>query len=196
MTITDEAFADHDISGRDYLAEMSALINAVLPDGDYVAPVVAHDLVEKLRANDTELLTGWLDVRAEVTMTAYISDRIKNRRNASRESAARTAFASAAERFSATGDGPAMREALVQRPFDAEHVVNESLLRRKVGEMTGVDHTFVANEYAETKQTAALLESFHRAVAKKVGKFKTKDVFTEQQYVEMYRSITRRDLAA
>jgi hypothetical protein len=192
MTILD----DPDAPARDCLSEMSALINAALPDGEYVAPLVAHDLVEKLRVNDPDLLAGWLWERAEVTMTAYISDRIKNRRNASRESLSRSAFAGAAERFAATGDGAAMREAVVQRPFDAEHVVNEGLLRRKVAEMTGEDHLFVAKEYADTKQTAALLESFHRAVAKKVGKRKTKDVFTEVQYVEMYQSITRRELAA
>lgn len=189
MTIT------FDPDGRDYLAEMSALIDAALPDGEYVAPVVAHDLTEKLRANDAELLAGWLDTRAEVTMTAYISDRIKSRRQSSRESAARTAFSGAAEKFTATGDGSALRQAAATRPFDAEHVVNHGRLRRKVGEMTGPDHLFVAKEYAETKQTAMLLESFHRAVAKKVGDQKTKDVFTEDQYVEMYRSITRRELA-
>jgi len=192
MTILD----DPDAPTRDCLGEMSTLINAALPDGEYVAPLVAHDLVEKLRANDPDLLAGWLWERAEVTMTAYISDRIKSRRNTSRESLSRSAFAGAAERFAATGDGAVMREVASQRPFDAEYVVNEGLLRRKVAEMTGEDHLFVAKEYADTKQTAALLESFHRAVAKKVGKRKTKDVFTEVQYVEMYRSITRRELAA
>ncbi len=190
MTITFES------DGRDFLGEMSDLIDAVLPDGDYVAPVVAHDLVEKLRANDTELLAGWLDVRAEVTMTAYISDRIKNRRQSSRESTARGVFGAAAERFATTGDGAALRHATAISPFDAEHVVNDGLLRRRVGEMTGPDHLFVAKEYADAKQTAALLESFHKAVAKKVGDRKTKDVFTEDQYMDMYRSITRRDLAA
>jgi hypothetical protein len=181
--------------GRDYLAEMSALIDGALPDGEYIAPLVAHDLIEKLRANDGELLAGWLNMRAEVTMTAYISDRIKNRRQSSRESAARSTFGEAAERFAVGGDGATMRAAVLTRPFDAEYVVNCELLRRRVAEMTGADHIFVAKEYAETKQTARLLESFHRAVAKKVGDQKTKDVFTEGQYVEMYRSITRRELA-
>jgi hypothetical protein len=177
---------------RDYLTEMNDVIDAALPDGDYVAPVVAHDLVEKLLANDPDLLRGWCEARYEPILADFIHHKVKGRRNASRESLARTAFAEAAREFTASGDVSALREA-VRSPFDAEYVVSHGLLRRKVRDMVGADHLFVAKEYAETKQIAALLESFHRAVAKKIGGKRTSEVFTEETYLAMYRSITRRE---
>lgn len=180
---------------RDYVNEMNAFIDEMTPATDYVAPLVAHDVVEKLRVNDLELLEGWLDLRAEVIMADHVHQRLKSRRNASRASIARSTFAGAAENFSHGGDASSFREA-VRSPFSTEYVVNDELLRRRVGDMTGADHLFVAQGYADSKQTAALLESFHRAVGKKVGKKQTRDVFTEQQYLDMYQSITRRELAA
>ncbi|HEY8977706.1 MAG TPA: hypothetical protein VIN75_26060 [Burkholderiaceae bacterium] len=181
--------------GRDYLAEMNAAIDAALPDGDYVAPLVAHDLVEKLLATDPDLLHGWCEARYEPILADFIHHKVKARRSASREASARAAFAEAAGAFVASGDALALREA-VRSPFDAEYVVNGDLLRRKVRDMVGADHLFVASEYAESKQTAALLESFHRAVAKKVGGKRTSEVFTEETYLAMYRSITRQDSVA
>lgn len=177
---------------RDYITEMNDAIDAALPDGDYVVPLVAHDLVEKLRANDPDLLSGWCEAKYEVILTDFIHHKVKNRRSKSREASARSAFAEAAGRFADDGDVVAMRDA-VRSPFDVEYVVNGENLRRKVRDMTGQDHRFVADEYAETKQTALLLESFHRAVAKKVGRRRTSEVFTEETYLAMYRSITRRD---
>jgi len=177
---------------RDYLAEMNETINAALPDGDYVVPVVAHDLVEKLVANDPDLLRGWCEARYELTLADFIHHKVKNRRSVSRESLARTAFAEAARDFAASADASALRKA-VRSPFDAEYVVDSALLRRKVRDMTGPDHLFVADGYAETEQTAALLKSFHRAVAKRTGGRRTGEVFTEETYRAMYRSITRRD---
>lgn len=183
------------MTNRDYLGEMNDAIDAMLPNGDYVAPLVAHELVEKLLANDPDLLRGWCEARYEPILADFIHHKVKGRRSASREAAARSAFAEAAGSFAATGNVTALREA-VRSPFDTEYVVNHGLLRRKVRDMTGPDHLFVAREYAESKQTAMLLESFHRAVAKKVGQQRTGEVFTEETYLAMYRSITRREPSA
>lgn len=48
---------------RDYAAEMRVLIDS---EGDSLdpAPIVAERIVEKLRADDPELLAGWLDAGA------------------------------------------------------------------------------------------------------------------------------------
>lgn len=183
------------MTNRDYLGEMNDAIDAMLPNGDYVAPLVAHELVEKLLANDPDLLRGWCEARYEPILADFIHHKVKGRRNASRESLARSTFAEAAGAFAATRDASALREA-VRSPFDAEYVVNGALLRRKVRDMAGPDHLFVASEYAESKQTAALLESFHRAVAKRLGPRRTSEVFTEETYLAMYRSITRREQQA
>lgn len=171
---------------RDYLAEMSAAIEAAIPDGDYVAPLVAADLVDRLRAEDPELLAGWLDVKASVFIADAVARRSNGLRQTTRAMQPRRAFADAARAFAADGD------ATVLRPFAMEYVVDEENTRRAVGRMTAADCLFVSARYDETARQAKLEASFHRAVAKKVGARTVGDVFTEEQYVAMYQSLTGR----
>jgi hypothetical protein len=173
------------MTDRDYLADMTAAIEAAVPEGEYVAALVAADLVEKLRVEDPELLAGWLDLRAAVVLADVIARRSNSKRQAARAAAPRTAFQEAARTFEVE------RDPLVMSPFATHYVVDGENLRRRVADMTGADHEFVASGYADTKTTAALLEKFHRAVAKKVGDRRTSDVMSEEQYARMYRSITR-----
>lgn len=180
------------MTDRDYLSEMGEAIEKAVPDGDYVAPIVAADLVERLREEDPELLSGWLDLRAAVFLADVIARRSNSKRQAARVGAPRSAFGEAALSFGAGEGDPS---ALVA--FTTEYVVNSENVRRKVADMTGADHRFVASGYADQKATAALLEKFHLAVARKVGDGRrTSDVISEEQYARLYRSITRLDLPA
>lgn len=174
---------------RDYLADMNTAIEAAIPDGDYAAPLVAADLVERLRAEDPDLLTGWLSLRAAVFLADTIARRSNSRRQSARIAAPRRAFAEAARSFADTGDTTALR------PFAAEFVVDEHNTRRTVARMTSADCLFVAARYEDTAQQAKLEAAFHRAVAKKVGKRTVGDAFTEEQYLTMYRSVTGRSQA-
>lgn len=169
---------------RDYLADMNAAIEAAIPEGDYTAPLVAADLVEKLRATDPDLLSGWLDLRAAAFLADAIARRSNSRRQAARVGAPRRAFAEAAQRFTEETDPAALA------PFATEYVIDTANTRRRVEDMTGADHRFVAAGYAESKRTAALLEKFHLAVARKVGDRRTADVISESEYLSMLRSIT------
>lgn len=171
---------------RDYLTDMNEAIEQAIPDGDYTAPLVAADLVDRLRAEDPDLLSGWLELKAAVFLADAVARRSNSRRQAARVAAPRRAFAEAARSFSADGD------ATVLRPFAAEYVVDEDNTRRTVARMTAEDCRFVAGRYDETARQAKLEASFHRAVAKKVGVQTVGDVFTEEQYVAMYRSVTGR----
>lgn len=171
---------------RDYLADMNEAIEEAIPDGDYTAPLVAADLVDRLRAEDPDLLIGWLELKAAVFLADAVARRSNSRRQAARVSAPRKAFAEAARSFGSSGD------AAVLRPFAAEYVVDEDNTRRSVARMTAEDCRFVAGRYDETARQAKLEASFHRAVAKKVGSATVGDVFTEEQYVAMYRSVTGR----
>lgn len=171
---------------RDYLADMHDAIEAAIPDGDYTAPLVAAELVDRLRAEDPELLTGWLNLRAPAILADAIARRSNSRRQAARITAPRRAFAEAARAFADTGDPVGLR------PFAAEYVVDEDNTRRTVARMTAADCLFVAGRYDETAQQAKLEAAFHRAVAKKVGQRTVSDAFTEEQYLAMYRSITGR----
>lgn len=171
---------------RDYLTDMNEAIEDAIPDGDYTAPLVAADLVEQLRAEDPDLLAGWLDLRAAVFLADVIARRSNSKRQAARAGAPRKAFAAAARSFADTGDAETLR------PFAAEYVVDEDNTRRTVARMTSADCLFVAGRYDETARQAKLEASFHRAVAKKVGGSTVGDVFTEEQYLTMYRSLTGR----
>jgi hypothetical protein len=181
------------IDGRNYLAEMDEAIETALPPTDFVNAIVAREVVGKLRANDPELLAGWLDLRAEVILTDFLHHRMKNRRSLSPEARKRHVFGEAAAEFGETGDAERFRT-VTHELFDQFLVVGSDNLRRCIGDMTGADHLFVAEGHAETRQAAELLESFHRAVAKKVGNKRTRDVFTESEYRAMYRSVTRREI--
>lgn len=171
---------------RDYLTDMNEAIEEAIPDGDYTAPLVAADLVDRLRAEDPDLLSGWLELKAAVFLADAVARRSNSRRQAARVSAPRRAFAEAARSFGSDGD------ATVLRPFAAEYVVDEENTRRTVARMTAEDCRFVAGRYDETARQAKLEASFHRAVAKKVGVRTVGDVFTEEQYMAMYRSVTGR----
>jgi hypothetical protein len=169
---------------RDYIADMSAAIEDAIPEGDYAAPLVAAELVEKLRATDPGLLSGWLDLRAAVFLADTIARRSNSKRQAARVGGPRRAFAEAAQRFTEQTD-PA-----ILAPFATEYVIDAENTRRRVADMTGPDHRFVAAGYAESKRTAALLEKFHVAVARKVGDRRTAEVISESEYLAMLRSIT------
>lgn len=171
---------------RDYLADMNAAIEEAIPEGDYAAPLVAADLVERLRVEDPDLLSGWLELKAAVFLADAVARRSNSRRQAARVAAPRRAFAEAARSFASDGD------AAVLRPFAAEFVVDEENTRRVVARMTAADCLFVAGRYEETARQAKLEASFHRAVAKKVGARTVGDVFSEEQYLTMYRSVTGR----
>lgn len=99
--------------------------------------------------------------------------------------APRRAFAEAARSFTAEPD------AVVLRAFAFEYVIDEQNTRRTVANMTAADCRFVAEQYERTAREAKLESAFHRAVAKKIGVQRVGDVFTEEQYLEMYQSVTR-----
>lgn len=170
---------------RDYIAEMNAAIEGAVPEGDYVAPLLAAELAEKLKANDPELLAGWLWTRAQAELSETFARRSNSLRQYARAMGPRRAFADAVDEFERTGDPRLLRT------FQTEHVVNSNNLRRKVADMTGSDHQFVADSYGATAKNASMLAAFHRAVAKKVGDRRTADVFTQEQYDNMLRSLMR-----
>lgn len=174
------------MSDRNYLADMNAAIEKVVPDGDYTAPVIAADLVAHLRETDPDLLAGWLDLRADVVLADVIARRSNSKRQTARILRPRRAFAEAARSFAADGD------AVVLRPFAFEYVVDAANTRRTVGQMTAADCLFVAGRYEDTARTAKLEASFHKAVAKKVGLRTVGEVFSEEQYLSMYQSVTGR----
>ncbi|WP_043493792.1 hypothetical protein [Streptomyces viridosporus] len=173
------------VTDRDFIAEMQQAVEAAIPEGDYVASVVAADLVDRLRVEDPELLAGWLHLKAPVILADVVARRSNSKRQTARVGAPRRAFAEAARSFTTDGD------VRVLSPFAAEYVVDEANTRRAVANMTADDCRFVAAKYEDAARISKLEAAFHRAVAKKIGGRVVGEVFTEEQYLEMYRSVTQ-----
>ena len=164
---------------RDFVGEMRALCEKAISDTEQPNPVVAQEIVDRLLGGDPELLSGWLLAKAPTIVCDYLRQIDHTSRGRVRITAPGKAFADAAARFEA-GQSDAMVV------FEARYVVNEDGARRRVADMTGPDHVFVAREYAESARTQKFLESVHRAVAKKVGDRKTSEVYTPEQYVALF----------
>lgn len=172
--------------GRDYLAEMGERIRAATTGSGWVAAIVAEKLHAGMLENDPDLLDGWLHAMAVQTLRQEIGLRARSERTVARRRAGALSFASAAGDAELSGD-PSRLLGL----FRVNHVVDAQDTRKRAADMTGEEHLFVAEDYQRSANTARMLAAFHRAVAKKVGRKRTSDVLTEEQYEQMYLSITR-----
>lgn len=162
---------------EDYDHRMYDLARVYLTGTTQPNAVTAAEMVRALSEQDPDLLLGWLQARSTAVLASYLNalDR-GDRARARRGEAART-FAAAAVRFEA-GDLDAMN------PFDATHMIRGQ--RKRLGEMTGRDHLFVAEGYRRRAATQTFLQVVHRAVAVRVGNRTTEEVFTPEQYQAMF----------
>ncbi len=168
---------------RDYAAEMRALIDAETGHGPYVSRVIAREIVEKLEANDPDLLTGWLNAQAEQLVWSAINLRDRSQRASARTTASRSAFASAAKDHE-TGDSTALG-----RFLGCRYVVEDGT-RRVLAELTKADLLFVAEGYESSARESAMEAAFFRAIAKKVRTGCVADHFDEAKLAELRRSLS------
>lgn len=170
---------------RNYASDMRAVIDEATSHGPYVSAVIAEQVVEKLRANDPDLLHGWLDLQAVQFVRLAINARDCSQRSHARMTAGRSVFRDAAAAAEA-GD-PEPLGAFLKTVY-----VVEDGSRVRLSEMTKPDLLFVAEAYAQRAAESLLQEAFLRAVAKKVGGRKVSDVFSEDKLNHLWRSITER----
>lgn len=173
-----------EITGRNYAADMDKAIADAIPEGDYAAGVVAQDLVNRLREEDPDLLFGFVMMHATKTVTDLIARRSNATRQLLRINAPRARFRKAAETFEQTGDATELSV------FKVEFVVDDQDTRRRVGDLTAQDCNYVASCYEATAKRAAMEAAFHRAIGKKVGLGRVRDVMDEDTYLRLYKSIT------
>jgi hypothetical protein len=171
-------------SDRDYLADMAVEVDRAIPSDDYVAAIVAQSLIDHLYETDRDLLLGWLLLKAPAFMANEIAKLSNSRRSRARINAPRGVFAAAAADFETTGSPVALSV------FSMEYVIDTDNTRRRVSAMTAADCEFVADRYTTTAANARLQAAFHNAVAKRIGSGTVSDVFTEEQYMRMYQSLT------
>jgi hypothetical protein len=168
---------------RDYAAEMRAVIDAETSHGPYVSRVIAREIVEKLEANDPDLLSGWLHAQAEQLVWGAINDRDRSMRASARTSASRSAFARAAEEHDG-GDSSSLGHFLESR-----YVVEDGT-RRALATLTKNDLLFVAQTYEDRAAANTFEAVFMRALAKKVRGGCVADHFTEEKIAALRGSLS------
>jgi len=162
---------------HEFNAKMAAKIDAAIPvKGILTARQVAEKLHEELEADDPALLYGWLRANAVQFLSNIIGERLRSERSRYRN-AGRRKFGQAAE----AGD--------LSSYFDQRYVVNDGNEWKKLADMTGPDHRFVASQYVRSSKTDALLAKFHEAVARKVGNRRTEEVYSAEQLYKLEQSI-------
>lgn len=170
---------------RNYAAEMRALIDAETSGGPYVSATVAEHIVDKLRATDPDLLDGWLNAQAVQFLRHAINLRDCSVRSHARQTAGRSVFRDAAEAAEA-GDPEALTS------FLGTVYVVEDGSRVRLAEMRKPELLFVADDYERRETENALQKLFLRALARKVGRGRVADHFTEEQVAAMWQSASGR----
>lgn len=171
------------ITDRDYAGEVGALIDEATSHGPYVPGIIACQLVEKLRANDPDLLLGWLDAQAADFLRRAIGDRDRSIRAHTRHHAGRRAFAAAAEAHQ-QGDTTAL-DSYLTMPFsvaDGSH--------KPLAHLTRDDLMYVRDDYQSRVEANAFYVQLADALLKRVTAGTTvADHYTPEQLAAMFSPI-------
>jgi hypothetical protein len=168
---------------RDYAAEMRAVIDAEA-QGTYASPVVAQHIVDKLRATDADLLSGWLDAQAVQFVRHAINLRDCSTRGHNRTAVSRSVFRRAAEEFAEGND-----EALTTN-FLGEVYVVDGGMRMPLAQMGRPERLFAADDYDGRARENAMRSAFLRAIDKKAGRRLTGEVFEEDKLAALWASLS------
>ena len=189
---TGNPFLDREPATRNYLAEMDARITELTEGSGWIAADLAHKLFSTLSIHDPELLEGWLIETGPDSIRRHIQARTRARRAQERKRAAAGRFAHYAKDYESATNKDTAGERL-SGMFAVLHVVNPDGVQKRASEMSGKEHSFVADGYHIRGRAALMEAAFHRAVAEKVGDQRTDEVFSIEKYEEMYRSITTKE---
>lgn len=170
------------------MTTVDEVIEKFTPEGDFVPARVVEDAMQWLEENDPEALTEWMWSRRLPILKLHYQRKLQSQRTATQHRARARAFGEAVSSFD-EGDVEPLSH------FDVVHVVDGDDTRRRVGDMTGEDHFFVAETHREKAKPHLLAEAFHRQVARKVGDKRTADVMDEETYERLYVSIVRGEAA-
>lgn len=171
---------------RDYFSTMKEVIEAHINQGPFISNVAAAEIVEKLRANDPDLLFGWLNAHAVQIVRVAILEIDRSKRSSARVQTARSVFAAAAEKAE-QGDSSGLDQFRTGW-LDTRFVVDGE--RRLLADLTGDDVLKVAADYHQRAESNLLEEAFMKAIAKKVGKRRVGDVLSNEKLNQLRQSIT------
>jgi hypothetical protein len=152
----------------------------------YIAAAIALNVVERLRTEDPELLTKFLDQHAVHVVHRRVVDlegAKRLRAKASAEQAKASVFQNAISRHEAGVVGA------LTPWLDTVYVVTTENLRRRLADMDKEDLEFAAGQYSNRARANELQAAFLRALAKRVGAGTVADVFEEEQLSRIWRSL-------
>ncbi len=160
-----------------------ALLTHLPAEGDYKITDVVDEAIGWLATYDPNALAEFYAMHGRRMLHEFLRRRQASERQRFRNALTGKAFMAAAEKYQKTGD------ASVLKPFQMTYNVDAHNTRRKVGDMTGSDHVYVASQLEGNVQKQKLLATFHRQVAEMVGNNKTSDVIDEDTYAKLYKSL-------
>lgn len=152
----------------------------------YIAASVALNVVERLRAEDPELLSKFLDQYAIHVVHRLIVQMDGSKRLQVKAAAERrklSVFQDAVDRHEAGEKG-----ALVPW-LDTVYVVTGDNLRRRLTDMDKDDLEYAASKYTDRARANAVQAAFLRALAAKVGAGTVGDYFDDEQLSRLWVSI-------
>lgn len=168
---------------RSYGLEVRQIVDSFC-QGTWTAPQSAIRVVEYLRANDPELLAGFLDLHAVAIIRDMINERDRSTRSHNRQTASRSVFRNAAEAFDDGDPEP------LTTHFLSELYIVEDGTKKALKDMRAEDLTFAANEYRRRSRELQMQEAFLRALAKKCKTQSVGAVFDEDQIALMWISLS------
>jgi len=159
------------------------ILNQHTPDTDFYISEVAEKVRAHLEEKEPDLLEEWLREQLSSFLATSLRRVQSSRRMRDRKRMKARAFSQSIKNWSGAPED--------NLTFNVTYTVDDEHTRRRVGDMTGDDHNYVAESYERTAENHKMLAAFHRAVARKVGKRKTGDVLTPQDYHKLYSQIAR-----
>lgn len=166
---------------RDYVGEMRRRVDE-LAEGKYYPPLVAHKIVNDLRTEDPDLLSGWLLLQAETMVRQSINDRDRSLRSSARLRP-QSVFAEDVQHAERTGDTSRL-ERWLHAPFSLSTGARVAL-----GDMSHDELVDVGQRYQTRANTDAMTASFLTALARAVGDGKVRDKFSEQDLATLWNSL-------
>ena len=166
---------------RDYSTEIYSLARVFLTGNTGPNGITAEEMVQSLREQDPDLLTGWMETNAVAIMTDFLNRVDRADRVRARYGAKGRSFADAVLRFEA-GDKQALDV------FRTVHVIGGR--RVEVGKMTRSDHQMIAARYTRSAARQKFLAQVHNAIAQRLQPGQsTEDVFTPEAYLLMFEGV-------
>lgn len=168
---------------RDYVTEMRELINLKTASDSYVAAVAATEIVDWLRHNDPELLSGWLNLLAPTFIRKAISQRDAGVRTYNRSHAPRSVFAKAMD------DHEGGDKAALVGWLETVYVVDAEETRRPLGNMTQGEVQYVAVTYEKRARHNHMQAAFLEAIAKNFKIGVVADHFDNEELDRLWKSL-------